>query len=32
VQTCLEHVDEAIDSESASDCATILAALAIRLH
>jgi hypothetical protein len=32
VQTCLEHVDEAIDSESEGDCATILAALAIRLH
>ena len=32
VQTCLEHVDEAIDSESETDCATILAALAIRLH
>ena len=32
VQTCLEHVDEALDSESESDCVTILAALAIRLH
>jgi len=32
VQTCLEHVDEALDSESENDCATILAALAIRLH
>ncbi len=32
VQTCLEHVGEALDSESETDCATILAALAIRLH
>lgn len=32
MQSCLEHVDEAIDSESATDYATILAALAIRLH
>ncbi|MGN6850349.1 MAG: hypothetical protein ACTHJK_12885 [Sphingomicrobium sp.] len=32
VQTCLEHVDEAIDSDSESDFRTILAALAIRLH
>jgi hypothetical protein len=32
VQTCLEHVDEAIESHSDADCATILAALAIRLH
>lgn len=32
VQTCLEHVDEALDSASETDCATILAALAIRLH
>jgi hypothetical protein len=32
VQTCLEHVDEALDSESETDFATILAALAIRLH
>jgi hypothetical protein len=32
MQTCLEHVDEALDSRSDSDCAAILAALAIRLH
>ena len=32
VQSCLEHVDEAIDSRSESDCSTILAALAVRLH
>ena len=32
VQTCLEHVDEALDSDSEADCSTILAALAIRLH
>jgi hypothetical protein len=32
VRTCLEHVDEALDSESETDCSTILAALAIRLH
>jgi hypothetical protein len=32
MQTCLEHVDEALDSRSESDCAAILAALAIRLH
>jgi hypothetical protein len=32
MQACLEHVDEAIDSHSPSDCATILAALAVRLH
>jgi hypothetical protein len=32
VQTCLEHVDEALDSETEADCSTILAALAIRLH
>lgn len=32
VQSCLEHVDEAIDSESEADFGTILAALAIRLH
>ena len=29
---CLEHVDEAIDSHSASDRTAILAALAVRLH
>ena len=32
VQTCLEHVDEALDSVSPRDTTTILAALAIRLH
>lgn len=32
MQSCLEHIDEAIDSQSNSDCTTILAALAVRLH
>jgi hypothetical protein len=32
VSSCLEHVDEALDSRSESDCSTILAALALRLH
>lgn len=32
VQSCLEHVDEAIESRSDADCQTILAALALRLH
>jgi hypothetical protein len=32
VQSCLEHVDEAFDSLSDNNCATILAALAVRLH
>jgi hypothetical protein len=32
IQSCLEHVEEAIDSRSESDCNTILAALAMRLH
>jgi hypothetical protein len=32
VSSCLEHVDEALDSRSESDCSTILAALAVRLH
>jgi hypothetical protein len=32
MRSCLEHIDEAIDSRSSSDCTTILAALAIRLH
>ncbi|HEX5238195.1 MAG TPA: hypothetical protein VFW39_07010 [Sphingomicrobium sp.] len=32
VQSCLEHVDDALDSRSEHDCATILAALAVRLH
>jgi len=32
VQSCLERVDEAIDSRSDRDCNAILAALAVRLH
>jgi len=32
MQSCLEHVDEAIDSQSDNDCTAILAALAVRLH
>jgi hypothetical protein len=32
VQTCLEHVEEALDSRSDGDRTAILAALAIRLH
>jgi hypothetical protein len=32
VQSCLEHVDVALDSRSEADCNTILAALAVRLH
>jgi hypothetical protein len=32
IQTCLEHVDEALDSISDKDRTTILAALAVRLH
>jgi len=32
VQSALEHVDVALDSQSESDCSTILAALAVRLH
>lgn len=32
VTSCLEHVDEALDSRSEADCSTILAALAVRLH
>ncbi|HZU51961.1 MAG TPA: hypothetical protein VE968_08830 [Sphingomicrobium sp.] len=32
MQSCLEHVEEALDSVSEKDCTTILAALAIRLH
>lgn len=32
VRSCLEHVDEAIDSRSDGDCNKILAALALRLH
>ncbi len=31
-RSCLEHIDEAIDSRSSKDCTTILAALAVRLH
>jgi hypothetical protein len=30
--SCLEHVDEALDSRSETDCNTILAAVAVRLH
>ena len=29
---CLEHLDEALQSESRDDCTAILAALAVRLH
>jgi hypothetical protein len=32
VRSCLEHVDEALESSSESDCSTILAALAMRLN
>lgn len=32
VLSCLEHVEEALDSQSEHDCSTILAALAVRLH
>jgi hypothetical protein len=32
VQSCLEHVDEALDSRSDADRTAILAALAVRLH
>lgn len=32
MQSCLEHVDEALDSQSDGDRTTILAALAVRLH
>ena len=32
VECCIEHLDEALDSQSATDCDTILAALAVRLH
>jgi len=31
-RSCLEHMDEALESESPGDCQTILAALAVRLH
>ena len=30
--SCLEHIEEAIDSQSDNDRTTILAALAVRLH
>ena len=32
MQSCLEHVDEALDSLSEGDRTTILAAVAVRLH
>ena len=32
MHSCLEHVDEALDSRSDGDCTAILAALAVRLH
>lgn len=32
MQSCLEHVEEALDSRAATDCNAILAALAVRLH
>ncbi len=32
VECCIEHLDEALESQSAADCDTILAALAVRLH
>jgi hypothetical protein len=32
MQSCLEHVEEALDSHSDGDCTTILAAVAVRLH
>ena len=32
MHSCLERVDEALDSRSPADCTTILAALAVRLH
>ena len=32
MQSCLEHVEEAIDSVCETDMRTILAALAVRLH
>ena len=31
-RACLEHMDEALDSEAAHDRESILAALAVRLH
>ena len=32
LQSCLEHVEEALDSHCEGDCTAILAALAVRLH
>jgi hypothetical protein len=32
MQSCLDHVEEALDSHSDRDCTAILAALAVRLH
>ena len=32
MQSCLEHLDTALDSESEQDTGAILAALAVRLH
>jgi hypothetical protein len=32
MQSCLERVEDALDSRSQADCTAILAALAIRLH
>jgi len=32
MRSCLEHIDEAIDSRSSKDRTAILAALAVRLH
>jgi hypothetical protein len=32
MQSCLERAQDALDSRSPADCATILAALAVRLH
>ena len=32
MQSCLEHMDEALDSESDADRTAILAAVAVRLH
>jgi hypothetical protein len=32
LQSCLKHVDDALDSRSSGDCTAILAALAVRLH
>ena len=32
MHSCLEHINDALDSRSESDCTAILAALAVRLH